>query len=79
MSVPGVNVIVAASFLAAIGDIHRFQSARKLAGYLGLDPRVRRGPGRRPTATSQSRGSVRARPEGARGRRGAARPPGTPP
>jgi len=32
MSVPGVNVIVAASFLAAIGDIHRFQSARKLAG-----------------------------------------------
>jgi len=42
MSVPGVNVIVAASFLAAIGDIHRFQSARKLAGYLGLDPRVRR-------------------------------------
>ena len=46
MSVPGVNVIVAASFLAAIGDIGRFESPRKLVGYLGLDPRVRRsGPG----------------------------------
>ncbi len=41
MSVPGVNVIVAASFLAAIGDIRRFESPRKLVGYLGLDPRVR--------------------------------------
>ena len=41
MSVPGVNVIVAASFMAAIGDIHRFQNPRKLVGYLGLDPRVR--------------------------------------
>jgi transposase len=40
MTVPGVNVIVAASFLAAIGDIGRFQSPRKLVGYLGLDPRV---------------------------------------
>jgi transposase len=46
MGVPGVNVIVAASFLAAIGDIHRFQDPRKLVGYLGLDPRVRQsGPG----------------------------------
>ena len=41
MSVPGVNVIVAATFLAAIGDISRFRSERKLVGYLGLDPRVR--------------------------------------
>jgi transposase len=40
-SVPGVNVIVAASFLAAIGEIGRFGSPRKLVGYLGLDPRVR--------------------------------------
>jgi transposase len=30
MSVPGVNVIVAAGFLAAIGDIGRFESPRKL-------------------------------------------------
>jgi transposase len=41
MSVPGVNVIVAATFLAAIGDIGRFRSQQKLVGYLGLDPRVR--------------------------------------
>ena len=41
MSVPGVNVIVAATFMAAIGDIARFPDRRKLTGYLGLDPRVR--------------------------------------
>ena len=41
MTVPGVNVIVAATFLATIGDIGRFRSPRKLVGYLGLDPRVR--------------------------------------
>ena len=40
MTAPGVNVIVAASFLAAIGDVHRFKSPRRLVGYLGLDPRV---------------------------------------
>lgn len=41
MSVPGVNLIVAATFLAAIGDIRRFAGPRQLVGYLGLDPRVR--------------------------------------
>ena len=41
MTVPGVNVIVAATFMAAIGDIRRFESPRKLVGYLGLDPRVK--------------------------------------
>jgi transposase len=41
LTVPGVNVICAAEFLAAIGDIHRFRSARQLVAYLGLDPRVR--------------------------------------
>ena len=40
MTVPGVNVICAASFLAAVGDIRRFPTSRKLVGYLGLDPRV---------------------------------------
>ena len=40
MTVPGVNMICAATFVAAIGDIDRFESPRKLAGYLGLDPRV---------------------------------------
>jgi transposase len=41
MTVPGVNVICAATFLAAIGDVRRFGTARKLVAYLGLDPRVR--------------------------------------
>lgn len=41
MTIPGVNVQTAAAFMAAIGDIRRFPSARQLVGYLGLDPRVR--------------------------------------
>jgi transposase len=41
MSVPGVNVICAATFLTAIGDIRRFPTSRQLVGYLGLDPKVR--------------------------------------
>lgn len=41
MSVPGVNVQTAATFMASVGDIRRFSSPRKLVGYLGLDPKVR--------------------------------------
>jgi transposase len=41
MSIPGVNVQTAATFMASIGDIRRFSSPRKLVSYLGLDPRVR--------------------------------------
>jgi transposase len=41
MTVPGVNVITAATFMAAIGDIRRFPTRKKLVGYLGLDPKVR--------------------------------------
>jgi transposase len=41
MTVPGVNVIVAATFLAAVGHVGRFPGQRQLVGYLGLDPRVR--------------------------------------
>ena len=56
MTVPGVNVICAATFMAAIGDVGRFESARKLVGYLGLDPRVAQsGSGSRRTGGSQSR------------------------
>lgn len=62
MSVPGVNVIVAASFMAAIGNINRFESPRKLAGYLGLDPRVRQsGAGPATHGHISKRGSSRAR------------------
>ena len=41
MTVPGVNVICAATFMAAVGDIGRFPDRKKLVGYLGLDPKVR--------------------------------------
>jgi transposase len=41
MTVPGVSLITVATFLAAVGDIRRFQDSRKLIAYLGLDPRVR--------------------------------------
>ena len=62
MTVPGVNVIVAASFLAAIGDVGRFESPRKLVGYLGLDPRVRQsGSGPATHGRISKQGSVRAR------------------
>jgi transposase len=40
MTVPGVNVICAATFMAAVGEIGRFRTQRQLVGYLGLDPRV---------------------------------------
>jgi transposase len=41
LTVPGVNVVTAATFMAAIGDISRFRGRKKLVAYLGLDPRVR--------------------------------------
>ena len=41
MSIPGVNVQTAATFMASVGDIRRFSSPRKLVSYLGLDPKVR--------------------------------------
>jgi transposase len=49
-SVPGIGRVLAYTIAAEIGDIGRFPSPRKLAGYSGLCPRVepdrvRRGPG----------------------------------
>ena len=42
MTVPGVNVICAATFMAAVGDIRRFPRPRaSWSAYLGLDPKVR--------------------------------------
>jgi transposase len=41
MTVPGVGVGTAVALMAAIGDISRFDSPRKLVAYLGLDPKVR--------------------------------------
>src|SRR5665647_1327958 len=41
VTIPGVGLISAATLVAVVDDVHRFRSARKLVGYLGLDPRVR--------------------------------------
>lgn len=41
MTIPGVGVAVAAALMAAIGDVSRFSSPRKLVAYLGLDAKVR--------------------------------------
>ena len=62
LTVPGVNLIAAASFLAAVGDIKRFRDSRKLIAYLGLDPRVRQS-GDQPARPGKisKRGSAQAR------------------
>jgi hypothetical protein len=65
-TVPGVNLICAATFMAAIGEIGRFESPRRLAGYLGLDPRVSQS-GSGPAAHGPSR--VRPPPATPRSRR----------
>jgi transposase len=41
MTIPGIDVTTAATLMAVIGDIRRFDSAKRLIGYLGLDARVR--------------------------------------
>ena len=41
MTVPGVNLVCAATFIAAVGNANRFMTSRKLVAYLGLDPKVR--------------------------------------
>ena len=62
LTVPGVNVICAATFVAAVGDIRRFRTAAALVGYLGLDPRVRQS-GNEPAKGGRisKRGSASAR------------------
>jgi len=62
MTVPGVNVIVAATFLAAVGDMRRFAGSRQLSAYLGLYPRVRQsGPGPVRRGRISKQGSAPAR------------------
>jgi transposase len=41
ISVPGVNLVSAATFWAVVGDVGRFETPGKLVSYVGLDPRVR--------------------------------------
>jgi len=62
MTVTGVNVICAATFMAAVGHANRFMTARKLVAYLGLDPKVRQS-GDTPARSGRisKRGSASAR------------------
>jgi transposase len=39
-AVPGIGWVLASTIAAELGDIHRFPTPRKLAGYSGLCPRV---------------------------------------
>jgi transposase len=62
MTVPGVNLICAATFLAAIGEPSRFLASRKLVAYLGLDPKVRQSgeaPARSGRISKRGSGSAR--------------------
>ena len=62
MTVPGVSLVSAAAFVAAVGEAHRFSSPKKLVSYVGLDPRVRQsgeGPARHGHISKQ--GSSEAR------------------
>jgi hypothetical protein len=62
MTVPGVNLVATATFLATIGDIGRFSSSRRLVAYLGLDPKVRQS-GEQPARSGRitKRGSASTR------------------
>jgi len=62
MTVPGVNLICAATFMGAIGRADRFLTNRKLVAYLGLDPEVRQS-GEAPARSGRisKRGSASAR------------------
>jgi transposase len=58
----GINLITLYGLIAAIGDIQRFQSARKLSAYFGLNPSVEQsGNYQGPTSLKQhGRGALRA-------------------
>ncbi len=66
MTVPGVNLICAATFIAAVGNADRFFTSRKLVAYLGLDPKVRQsGEGPARSGRISKRGSASALVEAA--------------
>jgi transposase len=41
MTIPGIDVVTAATLVAVIGDVRRFPTSRHLVGYLGLHPTIR--------------------------------------
>ncbi|MDP8909741.1 MAG: IS110 family transposase [Chloroflexota bacterium] len=62
MTIPGIDVVTAATLIATIGDIHRFPTSRQLVGYLGLHPTIRQsgnGPARHGRVSKE--GSAAAR------------------
>lgn len=64
MTLPGLDVTVAASVAAAIGDMRRFSDPKRLVAYLGLNPSVRQsgeGPAYHGRITKQGRGHARGR------------------
>ncbi len=61
MTLPGVDLTVAAGVAAAIGDIRRFTDPQKLVSYFGLNPSVRQsgeGPAYHGPITKQGRGQA---------------------
>jgi len=68
---PGVGAITALSPVAVIREVERLADARRLAGYLGLDPLVRRFGDRPARAGHSSRaGRARAAPTACSSQRG---------
>lgn len=45
-TIPGIGFLTAVGLVVELGDIHRFPSAKHLASYVGLTPRVRASGGR---------------------------------
>ena len=71
MTIPGVNVITAATLVGAIGDIRRFPTPRQLVGYLGPRSRASASPATEPAR--HGRISKQGRPQPATC---SSRPPG---
>ena len=66
MTIPGVDVTVAMSITAAVGDFSRFSSPKKVVSYLGLNPRVRQSGGQPASARPDHQAGPRARSRDAR-------------
>jgi transposase len=63
MTVPGIDVTVALSIVAAVGDFGRFTSGDKLVAYFGLNPKVRQS-GAQPAAHGRITKAGRAHARG---------------
>lgn len=57
MTVPGIGPFVAIALVLELGEIDRFPSAKHLAGYLGLTPRIRSSAGRTRTGHISKEGN----------------------